>query len=169
MSSTVLAVRLKAPDPAASTAMGAIRSMGMQLPPVKLLRFDIWDFTLIDGGTGAAAEIVGHFTDIVNPNKHIAAYVSPGEKLPGESDELNWTGILVTDRPDSIGINWTGILKRRGFPVESVRCGVLWKLGYLADVDDSLAAGMTMDLAVSRSRGSGLFSNPVSQEVRLWE
>lgn len=163
-----IAVRLKAPDPAAVTALNSIHGMGLQLPPVKLLRYEIWEFELSEGNSSTVSEMVGHFTDIVNPNKHLWAFVDSSTRLPGQTDDLKWTGVTVSDKEDSTGANWTGILKRRGFPVESVYTGTLWMFGYLKELDDSLVEKLAMDLAVSGSRTGGLLSNPVFQEVSLW-
>lgn len=168
MNVLTIAVRLKAPDPEAVTALNAISGLGLQLPPAKLARYDIWEFSLEDGGEETLREIVGHFTDIVNPNKHLWSLAEPGKNLPWQDDSMNWTGVLVTDREDNRGNNWASILKRRGFPVESVHRRTLWMFGYLSEIDDSLAAKLAMDLSVSGSRTGGLLSNPVSQEVIPW-
>lgn len=164
-----IAVGLKAPDPEAVTALNAIGAMGLQLPPAKLNRFDLWEFG-IDSGDGeeTVREIVSHFTDIVNPNKHTWSFAVPGEVIAGQNQDYNWAGLLVTDLADSIGANWTDILKRRGFPVNTVHRGTLWMFGYLKDLDDSLVRKMAMELAVSGNRTGGLLSNPIFQEVRSW-
>lgn len=163
-----IAVKLKAPDPEAVTSMNAIHAMGLQLPPVKLLRYQLWEFDLTSGDNGTVEEMVGHFTDIVNPNKHLWSFASPEEPLPGQTDDLNWTGVIVSQMQDSQGDNWSAILQRRGFPVGGVSTGVLWMFGYLKDLDESLVKKMAMDLSVSGSRSGGLLSNPVFQEVRPW-
>ena len=64
--------------------------------------------------------------------------------------------------------NWTDLVRRRGFSIESLNYGVLWRFGYLKDTDDALVEKMAIDLAVSHSRTGGLLSNPVSQEVAVW-
>ncbi len=163
-----IAVRLKAPDPEAVTALNAINGMDLQLPPARLARYDIWEFSTVAGGEETLREIVGHFTDIVNPNKHLWSLAEPGKALPGQDDSHNWTGVVVSDIEDHTGSNWTSILKRRGFPVDSVHRRTLWMFGYLKEIDDSLAAKLAMDLSVSGSRTGGLLSNPVSQEVIPW-
>ncbi len=168
MNEYTIAVKLKAPDPAAVTVLNALSGMGVQLPPARLERYDIWRFELESGGEDAVREIVGHFTDIVNPNKHLWTFVSPGEAVPGQGCDLHWTGLLVKDREDAVGSDWAEILKRRGFPVLSVRRGTLWSLGYLDEIDESLASRLAMDLAVSGSRTGGLLSNPIFQEVLPW-
>lgn len=163
-----IAVGLKAPDPEAVTALNAIGSMGLQLPPARLERYDVWQFQLQKGGEETVLEIVGHFTDIVNPNKHKWTFAVPGENIQGQSTGYNWTGLLVSDRDDSVGANWREILKRRGFPVQAVFRKTLWMFGYLKDLDDSLVSTMAMKLAVSSDRTGGLLSNPVFQEVTPW-
>lgn len=168
MSTYRIAVKLKSPDPEAVTSLNTIHGMGLQLPPKKLLRYDIWEFEFLSGDRSAAAEMVGHFTDIVNPNKHVWTFADPSDKLPGETDDLKWTGVVVSDIEDAKGANWAGILKRRGFPVASVHTGVLWMFGYLKELDDSLVGKLALDLSVSGSRTGGLLSNPVFQEVHPW-
>ncbi|PIE52737.1 hypothetical protein CSA37_04770 [Candidatus Fermentibacteria bacterium] len=163
-----IAVRLKAPDPEAVTSMNAIHAMDIQLPPVKLFRYFLWEFHLTDGDKGTVEEMAGHFTDIVNPNKHLWTFAERGVQLPGQTDDLKWSGVVVSDIEDSTGENWTAILKRRGFPVEKVSTGVLWLFGYLQELDDSLVEKLVSDLSVSTSRSAGLLSNPVFQEVRSW-
>ncbi len=168
MNTFSIAVGLKAPDPEAVTALNAIGSMGLQLPPARLRRYDVWEFQLSEGGDETVKEIVGHFTDIVNPNKHIWCFAVPGENITGQSNDYNWTGLLVSDMDDSIGANWREILKRRGFPVQAVHRRTLWMFGYLKDLDDSLVNRMAMELAVSSNRTGGLLSNPIFQEVTPW-
>jgi hypothetical protein len=168
MDSIQISVKLKTPDPEAVTALNAFRAMGLQLPPLKLQRLSLWQFQVTEGGRETVSAIVSHFTDIVNPNKHIWFFPDPDSALEGEDPLLLWTGIVVHNHVDSVSNNWTELLKRRGFPVESVRCGVLWRFGYLMDTDEALIQKMAMDLSVSRTRTGGLLSNPVSQEVSLW-
>jgi len=168
MDSIQIAVRLKTPDPEAVTVMNAFRSMGLQLPPLKLQRHTLWQFQVMEGGKDTVSAIAGHFTDIVNPNKHIWCFAETGSALDGEDADLQWTGIVVRDHQNSESNNWTELLNRRGFPVKSVRLGALWRFGYLTDSDEALIQKMAMDLSVSRTRTGGLLSNPVSQEVSIW-
>ncbi len=168
MNSIQIAVKLITPDPQAVTALNTIRAMRLQLPPLKLHRYDLWDFSISSGGKDTVSELVGHFTDIVNPNKETWTFIEKDLPLKGEDPELQWVGIVVRDYVDSVSDNWTELLKRRGFPVESLRCSVLWRLGYLKNTDEALTRKMALDLSVSRTRAGGLFSNPVSQEVSFW-
>ncbi|MCK5131085.1 MAG: hypothetical protein KAR40_02910 [Candidatus Sabulitectum sp.] len=168
MDSIQIAIRLKTPDPQAVTALNAIRAMRLQLPPLKLQRHDLWEFEVSSGGRNAVSELIGHFTDIVNPNKQLWLFTGKDFSLAGEDPELQWVGIVVRDYVDSVSENWTDLLKRRGFPVESLRYSVLWRFGYLKDTDEALTKKMALDLSVSNTRAGGLFSNPVSQEVSFW-
>ncbi len=168
MESIQIAVRLKTPDPQAVTALNTIKAMRLQLPPIKLQRHELWDFELHSGGREVVSGLVGHFTDIVNPNKQFWFFTEKEVLLPGENPELQWVGIVVRDHTDSVSKNWTDLLKRRGFPVDSLRFSVLWRFGYLKDTDEALARKMALDLSVSNTREGGLFSNPVSQEVAFW-
>lgn len=168
MTTCRIAVKLKSPDPQAVTALNTIQGMGLQLPPVKLNRYDLWEFELPSGDRSTTTEMVSHFTDIVNPNKQIWTFADPSEPLPGVSEDLKWTGVVVSDTEDARGANWAGILKRRGFPVSNVKTGVLWMFGYLKELDDSLVGKLALDLSVSESRTGGLLSNPIFQEVHSW-
>ena len=103
MGKFTIAVRLKAPDPEAVTALNTISSMGIPLPPAKLDRYDVWEFETDTEDQRTVRDIVGHFTDIVNPNKHLWYFAVPGETLPGQSGDYNWTGLLVADSDDSVG------------------------------------------------------------------
>lgn len=168
MDSVQIAVRLKTPDPQAVTALNTIKAMRLQLPPMKLQRHELWEFEVAEGGRDTVCELVNHFTDIVNPNKQMWAFPEKNSSLAGEDDKLLWVGVVVRDFSDSLSTNWADLLKRRGFPVESLRYGVLWRFGYLKDTDEALVRKMAMDLSVSNTRTGGLFSNPVSQEVSFW-
>ena len=46
MAKFTIAVRLKAPDPEAVTALNTICAMGLQLPPSRLQRYDVWEFEM---------------------------------------------------------------------------------------------------------------------------
>ncbi len=163
-----IAVRLKTPDPEATTALNAIKAMRLQLPPLKLKRHDLWEFEVSDGGRDTVSELVSHFTDIVNPNKQSWLFPAKHSMLDGENPELHWVGVVVRDHKDSASANWTELVRRRGFAVTSVKCGVLWRFGYLKDTDDALVKKMALDLSVSKTRAGGLLSNPVFQEVSFW-
>ena len=168
MDSIQITVRLKTPDPQAVTALNTIKAMRLQLPPVKLQRHELWEFEVADGGRDTVCDLVNHFTDIVNPNKQMWMFPEKNSSLTDEDTELVWVGVVVRDFSDSVSSNWTDLLKRRGFPLNSLRYGVLWRFGYMKDTDEALAAKMAMDLSVSNTRTGGLFSNPVSQEVSFW-
>ncbi len=168
MDSLQIAVKLNTPDPQAITALNAIKAMRLQLPPLKIQRYDLWDFEVIEGGIDTVSNVVKHFSDIVNPNKQSWMFAGEEISFPEEDTELQWVGIVVKDFVDSISDNWTELLKRREFPVLSLSHSVLWRMGYLIDTDEALVKKMALDLAVSKSRSSGLFSNPISQEVFFW-
>ena len=163
-----IAVRLKTPDPQATTALNAIKAMRLQLPPIKLHRYDLWEFAVSEGGRETVSELIGHFTDIVNPNKESWCFPRDESDLPGEDPELNWVGVVVKDSENSTSANWTALVKRRGFAVEAVNSSVLWRFGYLEGTDEALMKKMALDLSVSNTRTGGLLSNPVFQEVSFW-
>lgn len=163
-----IAVKLRTPDPQAVTALNTIKAMRLQLPPVKLNRSDLWEFEVQGHEQDVVSGIVNRFTDMVNPNKQTWSFLKKDSLVPGEDPDLQWVGVVVRDHVDSVSENWTELLKRRGFPVVSLRYGVLWRFGYLKNTDEALALKMALDLSVSNTREGGLFSNPVSQEVSSW-
>lgn len=166
MERVFLAVRLKSPDPAAATAHSTLERAGRGFAPSELRRYDLWEFDMNDGGSSAVPGMVSHFTDIVNPNKHLSFILSLGEPPPGENPGLSWTGIVVRDHSDSRSVNWSQLLARRGFPVQRVRWGVLWRFGFVAGTADIEI--LAMRASISESRDSGLLANPVSQEALPW-
>ncbi len=167
MERVFVAVRLKSPDPSAVTALATLRRVLPECAPAELSRCDMWEFCMKQGFSSAVPGMISHFTDIVNPNKHLSFIVSPGEPLPGENPALRWTGVLVRDHADSRSMNWSMLLARRGFPVERVHWGVLWRFGYSAGTDD--IEKLALKASLSESRDSGLLANPVSQEALPWK
>lgn len=167
MSEISIMVRLKAPDPEAVTALATLRRLSPEICPAGLERFDHWRFT----GTGLTREIVeeivSHYPDIVNPNKQIWSFTHDGLPSRGRQEGLEWTGVLVTDRVDSVSENWSRIISRKGFPVASVRYSVLWRLGFPVDLPEDEALRRARGLAVATHRHRGLLANPVSQEIEI--
>ncbi len=166
MEAVYVAVRLKSPDPEAVTALYTLKRTLPCSAPELLFRYDLWEFLMKPGEAGAVAGMITHFTDIVNPNRHVSFILPQGGSPPGEDDGLSWTGVLVWDRLDSRSRNWTSLLIRRGFPVEEARCGSLWRFGYPREARDIESLAMTA--ALSETRESGLLANPVSQEAVPW-
>lgn len=166
MDRVFVAVRLKSPDPGAATALSTLQRVLPGCAPVQLCRYDLWEFDMRTGTSGAVPGMISHFTDIVNPNKHLSFVLDRGQPPPGENPGLRWTGVLVRDHSDSRSMNWSMLLSRRGFPVEGVRWGVLWRFGFAHDADD--IESLAMKASLSESRESGLLCNPVSQEALPW-
>lgn len=166
MTNVFLAVRLKSPDPEAATALCTLQRVLPACAPEELWRYDLWEFSMKSGNSGCVEEMIGHFTDIVNPNKHFRFILSKGQHPSGESQSLSWAGVLVRDHRDSRSDNWSVVLARRGFPVEKVRWGVLWRFGFAEGTQDPV--GLAMKAALSETRELGLLANPVSQEALPW-
>jgi len=166
MSSIAIAVRLKAPDPAAATALSTMKRISPEETPDLLQRYDYWEFTGIECTENTVREIVEHFDDIVNPNKQSWSF-TPSGGLPADDGDHTSAGVLVTDREDSISENWTAILKRRGFPVEKVMHSVLWIFGFSREISCTRLKSIVAGQAVTSRRDAGLLANPVSQTVRL--
>lgn len=166
METVFLAVGLKAPDPEAATALVTLERVLPVYAPRRLSRYDLWEFVLLRGNGETVREMVSHFTDILNPNKHHGFLLTPGQPVPGETPELQWTGVRVRDHRDSLSENWSRLLSRRGFPVERVKWGVLWRFGYPLETSDPQT--FAMKAALSGTREEGLLANPVSQEALPW-
>ncbi len=167
MERVFVAVRLKSPDPGAATALSTLRRVMPDCAPVQLSRYDLWEFDMKPGTSDTVPGMISHFTDIVNPNKHLSFILTQGQPPPGENPGLDWTGVLVRDHADSRSMNWSTLLPRRGFPVERVRWGVLWRFGFGTDAGS--IGELAMRASLSESRDSGLLANPVSQEALPWK
>ena len=166
MNSISIAVALRAPDPAASTALATMKRVSPGKAPGALQRFDCWQFAGMECTEEVVKGIVEHFDDIVNPNKQTWSFI-PRNGLPSAAEEFTWTGVLVTDREDSVSENWTAILRRREFPVEKVVHSVLWMLGFQESSTQGELDRTVLELAVTSRRDGGLLANPVSQIVQL--
>ncbi|MFO8183892.1 MAG: hypothetical protein R6U39_06925 [Candidatus Aegiribacteria sp.] len=167
MSDISILVRLKAPDPEAMTALATLRRVSPDICPVGLERYDHWRFTGPGVTRKVVEEIVSHYPDIVNPNKQSWSFTGDGLHSRGHEEELRWTGVLVTDRVDSVSENWSRIISGKGFPVVSVRYSVLWRLGFRPQLPEDEAGRRAKDLAVATHRERGLLANPVSQEIEI--
>jgi hypothetical protein len=168
MEKILVAVRLKAPDPSAMTALSTLRRVMPDECPVELDRYDLWEFTVEAGGRGTVTEVVEHFTDIVNPNKQKYSFVEEGTDLfPGEDPDLTWRGVVVSDHDDSLSANWTAVMLRRGFPVTGVAWSTLWRMAWPSGTGFSDAGRMALAVSTSVSREKGLLGNPVSQGIAL--
>ncbi len=164
----LVAVRLKVPDPAALTASITLKRLMPDECPLRLDRYDLWEFQVRIGGRETVTEVVNHFTDIVNPNKQKYFFVEKTDTLlPGEDPSLVWAGIVITDHDNSVSGNWTAVLEKRGFPVSSVAYGTLWRMAWPGGTVPARAEEMALSISVSTSRESGLLGNPVSQRITL--
>jgi len=164
----LIAVKLKAPDPAAVTAEYTLRRLMPDECPARLERYDLWEFHVSRGGRESVSEVVGHFTDIVNPNKQKFTFLEDSaDFLPGENPDLTWVGIVISDHDNSKSENWTSVMVKRGFPVEKVRFETLWRLAWSSGTPQDRAEAMAMAVSVSTTRNSGLLGNPVSQSITL--
>jgi len=162
-----IVVRLKAPDPAAMTALSTLRRINPEKCPEKLERYDHWSFSGLPGGGGTVSDIVSRFHDIVNPNKQTWSFTDAGIEADRQTEPIVWVDVLVTDKIDSVSENWTAILRRNGYEVESVCWSVLWRFGFASDISESIARKKALELTVSTSRDHGLLANPVSQKIDL--
>jgi hypothetical protein len=168
MSTVSIAVMLKSPDPAAVTALSTLERVLPAEVPLKLHRFEQWEFSGQACSVEAVTSAVGTYDDIVNPNKQIWVIIGR-EPLPGEDPGLVWCSVVVTDREDSISENWTSILARRGFPFEQVVHSVLWRLGFPSGTPAEEVSRRSIAVAVTSRRESGLLANPVFQSVSVSE
>jgi len=159
----VLAVTLKSPDPAAITALGALRGFMEETAPVKMLRYDLWGFES-DEGREALSGIIAGYPDILNPNKQRGLFLD-GALPPLPRDGTVWTGIRVEDVSSGASESWTTLLARGGGSISSVDLSVLWVLGYPAGTDAVDAAARAWKAAVACDRSHGLLANPISQRA----
>jgi len=164
MSEISVLVRLKSADPAAVTALSALRQMYLKEAPEQLCRFSRWSFSGSGLERKTVERVISHFTDIVNPNKESWSFAGEGRVL---DPEQLWTAAGVTDMENSISENWTSILRSRGYGTVKVEFSVLWCLGFPPDLDPKEALRRTREMAVSRSRKRGLLANPVSQRIEV--
>ncbi len=167
MGNISIVVSLKAPDPAAMTAMSTFRRMYPETCPDSLERYDYWCFMNPRQGRETVNGIVSRYHDIVNPNKQTWTFIDDINKLAGSDDSMLWIGVLVTDIIDSVSENWTAILRRNSCEVEGVLCSVLWRFGFAPGISFDNARNRVLDLTVSTSRDHGLLANPVSQKIDL--
>lgn len=161
-----LAVGLRAEDPSAVTALATLRSQMPLECPMKMERYDLWEFHLYGGDGDAVERIAGHYVDLVNPNKHIH-YVLHGSSMPPSPQDVTPVWIAISNRNDSDSLTWSEILVSAGYPLVKVRRAVLWGLFYPPSEgpDSSRAKALSVARAVSRSRG--LLGNPISQRIEL--
>lgn len=162
-----IVVRLKAPDPAAMTAMSTFKRISPEICPNILERYDHWCFLNPTRGKDTIREIVLRYHDIVNPNKQTWSFIDDGSIPAGPDNSIVWTGVLVTDKIDSVSENWTSILRRSSYDVEGVRWSVLWRFGFASGTSEEDARKKALDLTVSSHRDHGLLANPVSQKIDL--
>ncbi len=167
MTEVSIAVRLKAPDPAAMTALSTLKRINPATCPCSLERYDYWRFIKPGGGKVTVEKIVSHFHDIVNPNKQSWSFSDESGSLHSWDEELVWTEVLVTDKVDSISENWTEILRRNKYEVERVMYSVLWRLGFPSGTSIADARERTLALTVTSHRDHGLLANPISQNISL--
>lgn len=162
-----IVVRLKAPDPAAMTAMSTFKRISPEACPVFLERYDHWRFLNPGLGRETVSRIVSRYHDIVNPNKQTWSFINDGILPAGPNETTVWVGVLVTDITDSVSENWTSILHKSSHDVEAVRWSVLWRFGFTSGTSLENAGKRVLDLTVSSHRDHGLLANPVSQKIDL--
>jgi hypothetical protein len=164
-----VAVRLKAPDPAARTALLTLERLMPADSPRRLDRHDLWEFDIDPGDEALIEGILDRFTDIVNPNKQIYTILRDGGLMDGEDPSLTWVSVEVEDHGSSASDSWSSVVARAGYRVFSVRSKVLWRLGFSGCTTPAEALRKAGAVAVAGTRTTGLLANPVSQTalVRL--
>jgi hypothetical protein len=167
MSTLRAAIRLRSSDPSAVTGLLALKRSMPESCPSAMNRYDLWTF---EGGNDleeAVRRLAASYTDILNPNKQELCMLPEEGLLPGEDGSLVWISVEVVDDLSSASETWTSVVARAGYPITSVACSVLWRLGYdpRAGVDGALSRARGVGISVTRQ--SGLLSNPVSQSARI--
>lgn len=163
---TRIAVRLKAPDPAAVTALVTLRRIAGDICPEKLNRYELWEFHGTGETDDIAVSIVEEYEDIVNPNKE-TYIILQDYPLPGEDSNLAWVSVFISDRIDGAGESWLDILSRSGYEIGKVSCGVLWRLGYPDWIPIETVLMNAGEIAITTDRKHGLLGNPISQNIRI--
>ena len=167
MTEVSIAVRLKAPDPSANTALSTLKRINPDKCPDRLERYDYWMFVNPIDGKRTVEKIVSQFHDIVNPNKQSWSFSDTRSSHHSHDEKLVWIEVLVTDKVDSISENWTDILRCSNYKTERVLYSVLWRLGYPSSISMADARERTLALTVTSHRDHGLLANPVSQNITL--
>ena len=83
----VLAVTLKSPDPAAITALGALAGFMPGSAPVRILRYEVWEFEA-ECDRDSIVRTVDRYPDILNPNKQRGAFLDA--ELPPVAGDGQW-------------------------------------------------------------------------------
>lgn len=161
----VLAVTLKSPDPAAITALGALAGFMPGSAPVRILRYEVWEFEA-DCDRDSIVRTVDRYPDILNPNKQRGAFLD-AELPPVAGDGLVWAGVRVVDNSSGASEGWTSLLRKAGTGISSVKLSVLWMLGYPPGTSAADAERMAGETAVAVGRTRGLLANPVSQAASV--
>jgi hypothetical protein len=161
------AVELRAADPEAITALQALRETMPDQAPRRLRRFTLWEVRMAAGTTVSRTEsMLRSYEDIVNPNKHRLTLLDGGTHDLTE-DDLLWVPIRVHNLDDTASEGWLSLLAAAGHPVLDLDVSVLWLAGYPRSTPRGTALEMAGELAVTRSRASGLLGNPVSQRITV--
>jgi len=157
---------LKVADPTAITALEALqRALGYGRAIRGVSRSEVIAFSWGDGASEGTKDLerLARETNLVfNPNKHFMEIRTGAEPLhPGGNA---W--VLVYEPGDGADLS-DAVARRRLLtsPPDAVRRGVLWEL----DLEGSTETvrSMAEEIAVTRSRTSGLLANPHHQRIRV--
>jgi len=170
-SAVVLRVRLRVPDTVALSAEDVLRrKMGYGPRVGGLRREDWWRFEVeTDDPARAAGRVetwAARCTALVNPNKHRARIEAVKDWPPGTTEAE--VMILVRDREDVRARSMLGFLTDTlgASDLRSLASGTLWILRPGAGERDGRA--LAEEIAITRSRTSGLLANPHAQVVEVW-
>jgi hypothetical protein len=169
-----LTVALRGADPVALTAEHALtHRLGYGGVLAELARRDLWRLRLDASGVAEALALAGSWVTrsnvFVNPNKHVyeLASSSTGDKPARAGGRTAW--VVAWSEPDLEGEAAVRLIQARfgGRELAHVRKALVWMLRFSAGVGADEVKRRAEEIAVARSRLSGLLTNPHFQSVAV--
>jgi len=169
-----LTVALRGADPVALTAAHALtHRLGFGGELAELARRDLWRLRLEASGVAEALALAGSWVTrsnvFVNPNKHVyeLAASRPGDKPGRASGRTAW--IVAWSEPDIEGAAARNLIQTRfgARELAQVEKALVWMLRFNAGIDADEIKRRAEEIAVARSRLSGLLTNPHFQSVAV--
>jgi hypothetical protein len=167
MNGAVVRRWLKVADPTAVTARETLqRALGRGREVEEVQRSEVialgWAGSP-PGAREAVTELARSTNLLLNPNKHFHVIAAGEESIRPRGNV--W--VLVSEPEEGSGLGAT-IARRRllPFPLDRVHAATLWEL--TLEGDEATREERARDLAVSRSRTSGLLGNPHYQDIAVF-
>jgi hypothetical protein len=169
-----LTVARRGADPVALTAEHALtHRLGFGGALAELARRDLWRLRLEASGVAEALALAGSWVTrsnvFVNPNKHVyeLAATNASDRPARASGRTAW--IVAWSEPDLEGESAVRLIQTRfgGRELVEVRKALVWMVRFGAGVDPEEIKRRAEEIAVARSRLSGLLTNPHFQSVAV--